>query len=381
MVSYWEQNSYLKKLDVAIVGAGLLGLWTAYELLMQNNALKITILEEGCLPSGASTRNAGFACFGSPSELLHDLETMGEHQVWNIVDMRFRGIGKMRKVLGDEKIGFEALGGYEVFEPGQALWQKVESNLGNLNKGMQAISGVAQLFFPAHGQIELQALRGFEKMIASTGEGTVDSGQLVKCLSKKVRKLGAQIIYGASVQAIDAGNKWQELLVETAGRTAIWKARKVVVCTNGRLCRLMPALDVKPARGQILLTPPIEGLRMRGTFHAQEGYYYFRNLGNRILLGGARHTSFAAEETTELSTSEEIQQHLNAFVKTHFAQAGALPKKGWQRWAGTMAFTSNKLPLLHQQQSGVWAATCCNGMGVALSPIFAEQVASTVLQG
>jgi glycine/D-amino acid oxidase-like deaminating enzyme len=246
---------------------------------------------------------------------------------------------------------------------------------------MQAITGVANSFYPVHSQMEVQALKGFDKMIASTGEGAIDSGKLVKSLTKKVRKLGVQLFYGASVQAIDAGDKWHKLHLHTAGRTAEWKARQVIVCTNGRLGKLMPTLDVKPARGQILLTPPIEGLSLRGTFHAQEGYYYFRNLGNRILLGGARHTSFAAEETTDLNTSDEIQQRLNEFVKAHFVQAAGLPKKGWQRWAGTMAFTSNKLPLLHRQHQGVWAATCCNGMGVALSPIFAGQVASTVLQG
>lgn len=72
-LSYWEQKSLIGNPDVAVIGAGITGLNAAIRLKQLDPALDVLVLERGALPEGASTRNAGFACFGSPSELLADL--------------------------------------------------------------------------------------------------------------------------------------------------------------------------------------------------------------------------------------------------------------------------------------------------------------------
>ena len=72
-LSFWEKRSYFNGVDIAIIGAGIVGMTTALNLKKRKPNLKILVLERGYLPSGASTKNAGFACFGSPSELKSDL--------------------------------------------------------------------------------------------------------------------------------------------------------------------------------------------------------------------------------------------------------------------------------------------------------------------
>jgi gamma-glutamylputrescine oxidase len=89
-LSVWEKESFFEHQDIIIVGSGLVGLWSALELKEKHPRLKITILERSMVPAGASTRNAGFACFGSPSELLHDKEISGEDRMWRIVEMRYK---------------------------------------------------------------------------------------------------------------------------------------------------------------------------------------------------------------------------------------------------------------------------------------------------
>jgi glycine/D-amino acid oxidase-like deaminating enzyme len=74
----------------------------------------------------------------------------------------------------------------------------------------------------------------------------------------------------------------------------------VIYCTNAFSSKFLKNENIIPARGQILLTEPIEGLKLKGTFHYDEGFYYFRNLGNRVLLGGGRNQDFKTEETTAL---------------------------------------------------------------------------------
>ena len=66
------------------------------------------------LPQGASTKNAGFACFGSLSEILDDLRSHSEEEVIQLVKKRFDGLKLLRQTLGDTAINFQQLGGYEL---------------------------------------------------------------------------------------------------------------------------------------------------------------------------------------------------------------------------------------------------------------------------
>jgi glycine/D-amino acid oxidase-like deaminating enzyme len=116
---------------------------------------------------------------------------------------------------------------------------------------------------------------------------------------------------------------------------------------------------------------------MRGTFHYDHGFYYFRNVGNRLLIGGARNKAFEQERTNELLLNEEIQAELQRFVADHI-----LPKTPFNithRWSGIMGFTEDKKPVVKQVEENIFVAIACNGMGVALSPIIAEKAAGLVL--
>src|SRR5262245_57343373 len=52
-----------REVDVAIVGAGFTGLWTAYSLLRADPALRVVVLERETAGFGASGRNGGW-CVG-----------------------------------------------------------------------------------------------------------------------------------------------------------------------------------------------------------------------------------------------------------------------------------------------------------------------------
>ena len=115
-ISVWEQSTYFAPKDLVIVGCGFVGLWTAYEAIHQNPRLQITILERGTIPSGASTRNAGFSCFGSVSEHMYDVELMGEAAMIETVKMRYDGLKRIQEVFKAKEIEYNQWGGYELFE-------------------------------------------------------------------------------------------------------------------------------------------------------------------------------------------------------------------------------------------------------------------------
>ena len=84
-LSYWEQKEWLQNIDFTIVGSGIVGLSTAVFLKKRFPKSKILVLEKGILPQGASTKNAGFACFGSLSEILEDLKSHSVDEVLSLL--------------------------------------------------------------------------------------------------------------------------------------------------------------------------------------------------------------------------------------------------------------------------------------------------------
>jgi glycine/D-amino acid oxidase-like deaminating enzyme len=163
-----------------------------------------------------------------------------------------------------------------------------------------------------------------------------------------------------------------EVHIPTIGRLS---ANNLLLCTNAFTKSLYPYVDIGPARGQILLTTPIEGLNWEGTFHSDEGYYYFRNLGNRVLLGGARNKAFKEEETTEMITTEFIQRELETYLAEVILPMHTNHYQVEYRWSGIMAMGSEKAPIIKELENNVFCAVRMSGMGVALAPMAGKQVA------
>jgi len=370
-LSIWEKESFYAAQDIIIVGAGLMGLWTALELKKSKPSLSITILERNETALGASTRNAGFACFGSPTELIDDAVTIGENAMWKMVQARYKGIKKIRQHFSDAAIQFDECGGYECLSSNDA---NIDDKLNWLNKGLQSITGDEQSFTSVNGQLGTLGLKGFASLIKNKSEAALHSGYLIRSLAQKVQSLGVQVLYGAKAISWESNVNTAEIIFNDKKI----KASTIIFCTNAFTNELVPEANILPARGQVIVTSPIPHLSMKGTFHFDKGFYYWRNLGNRILLGGARNKAMNEEQTTELTQSSVIQQELENFMRAHLASQHEYTIE--HRWSGIMGFSDNKQPFIKAVEENVFVAMACNGMGVALTPIIAEDVAAQVLQ-
>lgn len=384
MISIWERETFYADTDVLIAGGGLAGLWTAYELLLARPGMRVTICEQQLLPALASTRNAGFACFGSPGELWADLQQMGESAMWQVVENRYRGIARTRAVLGDAAIEFDGSGGYELYPENEA-WNgsALDDKLALLNKDFETFTGIKHTYTNQTGQMAGLGLQGFAAMAGNSVEGGLHSGRVVEGLKNLICQMGAKYLAGFSVMNNAGETTGKALLQALDGSTTLeLRTQFIIWATNASLGKL-PAFEgrVKPARGQVLLSPPVQGLRLKGTFHYDEGYYYFRNLQNRLLIGGARNTAFAEEETLEPAATQKIGDALRWFVQQHLPQVAPVlhQTNEWLHWAGIMGMTHDKKPILEEIVSGQWAILACNGMGVALTPIAAQQLAGQII--
>jgi len=377
-ISVWEQSTYFAPKDVVIIGCGFVGLWTAYEMIHKNPKLNITIVDRGVIPSGASTRNAGFCCFGSVSELMYDVQLMGEANMLETVKMRYDGLQRIQKVFGHSVIDYHQYGGYELFEKnGKYDISKLDQDIAYLNKILAPALNTPKKngkYLPIYTNESNQIKKlGFQKINAlaySPFEGQINSAKLVLVLQKEVQAKGVQILFNTEVKKFKSHKKG--VTIETNLEATI-QTKQLLICTNGFAKQLVPELDVVPARGQVFVTEPIANLKFKGTFHFDEGFYYFRNLGNRLLLGGARNKDFKNEKTTSLGTSKIIQKTLEEFMMKRILPKGAKKPKIELRWSGTMGMGDIKKPIIQKLQPNVYCAVRMSGMGVAIAPIVAQK--------
>ena len=375
-LSVWEKETFFAPQDVVIVGSGFVGLWSALKLMEINPHQKITILERGIIPTGASTRNAGFSCFGSPSELLNDVAAKGEAKTFELVSLRYKGLAEIRKYFTDEAIGYDASGGYECFTNGSADWQLCAAQLGWLNEKLLPITSIANTFTMADEKLAAFGFKGFDHLIENKLEGGLHSGKLVTALLKKVQGMGVQVLTNMEVL------KYEQQDGSIAITTSLhidFSTKKLLLCTNAFTKQFIPGIDIIPCRGQVLVTSPITGFKLKGTFHFDQGFYYFRNLGNRLLIGGARNKALAEEETTAMQTTPLIQQELENFIQQHILPGTTFTIT--DRWSGIMAMGSEKMPIIKSIAPNVFCCVRMSGMGVALAPVVAEQAVGMMNDG
>jgi len=372
-LSYWEKNSYFNNLDVVIIGSGIVGLNAALSLKKRNKKLNILILERGLLATGASSKNAGFACFGSPSELLSDLKTNSENEVFSLVEKRWKGLLKLRKNLGDKAIDFHNWGGYEIFD-NKDRYEQCADQLDYLNKHISKLIGAKKVYVNADKKIKDFGFKKVQHLILNTAEGQIDTGKTIKALISKVRALGVEIINGIDVLKIDDHDK--NVIIHTSIDFQI-ETKKVIVATNGFAKELLPNLPVYPARAQVLITEPIKDLKLKGTFHYDEGYYYFRNIGDRVLFGGGRNLDFKTEETTTFGLTPIVQNRLDELLKKMILPG--IKYKIDMRWSGIMVVGPEKNSIVKATSKNVFCAVRMGGMGVAIGSLVGEEVAELVI--
>jgi gamma-glutamylputrescine oxidase len=370
-VSIWEYESFFSHKDFIIVGSGLTGLWSAYYLKKRYPKKTVLLLERGMIPSGASSRNAGFACFGSFTELLADTDLHGENKMLDLVEMRFRGLEKIRKKFSDEQINYENYGGYELISPEQFPdLDTLRTRIDALNSQLKEITGKQKTFQLNDSKIKQFGLGGSHHLIENKQEGQLHSGKLLEALVQLVHSVGVTILTQVDVKKMET--QQDRVRLET-NLPVLLTAGQVLICTNAFAKTLLPDLDILPARGQILLTEPVEGLKIKGAFHYDEGFYYFRNLDNRVLLGGARNKFIDEEETFSVDVSEHVQQELERFLKEIILPG--TPFRVSLRWSGTMAVGKEKNPIVQKINDRVFCAVRMSGMGVALAPQLGKKVA------
>lgn len=374
MISFWEKNTLLNY-DFIIVGSGILGLSVACEIKERNKNRRVLVLEKGLLPSGASTKNAGFACFGSLTEILADIKRIGKEEAVLLVQKRFEGIEMLRKRLGDENIGYINLGGYELLMN--------EEQIETLSQ-MQYLN---DLLLPVFKKNVFELRNDFinefrfnnkivKALVFSPFESQIDTGKMMNSFIEYASSIGIRIINGCTVKSLTEKENYVSVKCEGNDEQISFSGKNVIICTNAFTSELIPGVKVNPGRGQVIVTKPVEDLKLKGVFHFDEGFYYFRNFDNRVIFGGGRNLDFEKEATTEFESNEMILNDLKEKLRTII-----LPGKKFEiesSWAGIMGFNEIKKPEIVKLSDRIVYGISCNGMGIALSSFVAKYIVDSI---
>lgn len=375
MLSFWETNTFIHY-QYIIVGGGITGLSTACAIKEKNPRASVLVLERGLLPSGASTKNAGFACIGSFSEKWADYQRLGADAFLKLIEDRWVGLYMLRKRLGDDHIDYINHGGFELILNQEGVNEQQVAQLNTLLEPLfkkQVFYLVPQFINQFGFNPEM-----VNSMVFNPFEGQVDTGKLMNTLLAYAGILQIRVITGAQVEQVEETSDGARVTCTHGYQQITFKGQQVAICTNAFSSTFLPDEEITPGRGQVICTNPIEGLKFTGTFHFDEGYYYFRNFGNRIIFGGGRNLDFEGESTTEFGVTERIQKQLSYFLEEMIIPD--TPYTIEQQWSGIMAFNHQKTPLLKRESPHIVAGVRLNGMGVALSSKIADELSDLMLK-
>ncbi|MEL6134742.1 MAG: FAD-dependent oxidoreductase, partial [Bacteroidota bacterium] len=164
-LSYWEEDIY-GAWDLIVIGGGIVGVNAAITYKQQNPSKRVAVIERGVLPTGASTKNAGFACIGSMTELLADVAENGQEKMLSVLKKRWEGLQALRDRVLEQEMDYHNWGGIEIFLEGEeAIFSRCLAHLPEINQVLAPITNQAHTFRVYDHKITELGLAGISHLI------------------------------------------------------------------------------------------------------------------------------------------------------------------------------------------------------------------------
>ena len=352
---FWLEESRLSvaphevdAVDVAVIGAGITGCACAAALAREGK--RVRVYDAGGIGEGASGRNGGFALRGAAARYDVARETYGAEAARELWRRTEDTVDRLESTAGD---AFRRTGSLR-------LAADVEERV-EIQGEYEALREDG---FAAEWREELPHLRpDFRGAIFQPTDGAVQPAAFVQRLA---------------AAAADAGVAFSPH--QRVGSLEEIDAEQIVIATDGSGRGLLPELDdaLWPARGQVIATAPLPERLFDCPHYARHGFDYWQQLPDRrIVLGGFRDFSILTEMTDDETTTEPIQEALDAFL---VELLGDLPEVT-HRWAGIFGLTQDLLPLVGPVpgHDGVWVAAGYSGHGNVFGLLCGELVAGALL--
>jgi glycine/D-amino acid oxidase-like deaminating enzyme len=383
--SYWQATSSSHtrraarlpaRTNVVVIGGGLLGVASAYWLA--RSGVAVVLIEQGDLASGATGRNGGFMVAGTAERYPAAMARLGHATARAVWQFTLDNRALLRRVLAEEAINCD----YR--EPGHLHLALGDAQLAQLADDVAALraDGFAADLLDRR---QLQALIATSLGPAISGgvfapeDGLLHSAQLIHGLALAAERHGAVLVTGTALTNLAPDPDGDGLLARTTRGEL--RANAAVVAANAWLDQIIPALvgHVTPVRGQALAFAPTPATFAHGMGAALTltGEYWQQAPDGTIVLGGCRAVApFQDFGIRDSRPTPEVQAALEQVLPSLFPALAEL--RVVQRWAGSMAFTADYLPIADRApdlpNTWVVGGFCGHGMpfGLRLGQLLAQ---------
>jgi len=337
--------------DVAVVGAGVTGCACALRLAAGGAA--VVLLDGAQVAAGASGRNGGFASAGTGLGLEDAAALIGMPAALALLRATDAARDEMLRLAADQ-------GDPGAIERTGSLWIAASDEADDLHAAVARLRQVGVDCREAAGLVPAPMRERYPHAALFARDCRVDPARFVHALAGAAAAAGVRIHERSPVEAIDsAPGGWR---VRTPAGEAT--ARSVVVACDGRTPRLVPDLEgiVYPVRGQMLATAPLPDTVIILPTHSDHGFVYARPTADgRLAIGGCRSADLAAEYTDDQRPTAPVQAALERFIGERMGLAGARVD---HRWAGTMGFSADLLPVTGELPGTPGLHVSCGYSGV-----------------
>lgn len=353
----------MSQYDVAIIGGGFSGLWSAHHLLILDPSLRIAIFEAREFGFGASGRNGGWASSEYPVYKQSLRSRVGEArtaQLFKALDESIDEIGN----FADKSVGFTKSGSL-YFARNEAQVRRLRARVDQDHSWLSEDE--------ARGLLNVSGIKGalFNKSCA-----TVHPFNLVAALVESLIGKGAHLFEDAFATAVEGG-----VLVNSA----LIKAPVVIQATEAFSA---PGREFIPLYSLMVATEPISkdvwdeiGNSSRFTF-AEASHmvnYAQRTSDDRIAIGGRGATyPFGSKLDVAKESTVKVHSRIRELLKSWFPVLREV--KFTHSWGGAVAITRDWEPYLQwNKESGFARLGGYAGDGVTMSHLAAKILAHEIL--
>ena len=364
--------------EVAVIGGGMLGCWTAYWLARAG--VPVTLLEKNVIGWGATGRNGGFLVGGTASGFGALARRLGEDAARQVETIAAEG----RELAGNAIVEEEIACDFRV--PGTLSLALSDAELAEMSAdaGSLAKSGFAGEVLDRAATQELihtplgEEIRG--AMYARNG-ALVHSERYLCGVAEAAQRHGARLVRAEVTGLAPEGDSTR---IETT--TGALSAGRVVVALNAWTDTLVPALAGKivPVRGQILAYAPTERVfeSAIGASVTPTGEYWQQTPDGSIVIGGCRDDAPNGDVgVREMVPTDDVTERIEQVLPRLFPELSNLTVA--RRWAGLMAFTSDYVPVADAAPGlpGVWFGGGFCGHGMPFGPRVGQLLAEAATSG
>lgn len=336
--------------DLCVIGLGGSGLAAAREA--RALGASVVALDAGVIAGGAAGRNGGLL-LGGLAEFHHDAcDRWGTDGATALYRHTLDALAAMRAEAGDT-----------AWWRGSLRIAEDEAELDDCarQRARMALDGLPVDWY------EGPEGRGLLFPV----DGACHPVRRARRLAAQAEAEGARLFERSHVTAIEPG----EVRTTTGARV---RARRVLACVDGGLGDLVPevAARARPVRLQMLATAPTRDVSLPRPVYARHGYDYWQQLPDgRIVLGGGRDRAVDAEATSDDTPTEPVQ----AFLEARLRHAVRTEAPVTHRWAATVSYTDDALPIAGEGRDGVWAVGAYSGTGNIVGALCARGAARRAL--